>query len=121
MALLLTYLFLSGGGSSAFLDRIADSKDVVKTVMVRDERQKEALNILDSMKKRSKEHSKQISKTSKELGNLIESRDASTAEIAAIGDRNLENIESYNRDILDLRFELKAQVTREEWAQIFSE
>jgi len=117
---ILTIIFL-GGGTSAFLDYIADSKDAVKTVMVKDARQKEALNILKSMKKRSKGHSKQVRKTIKELEQLIEGRDDNTAEIAAIGDRSFENIESYDRDILGLRFELKEYVTREEWAQIFPE
>jgi len=119
MAILITYLIL-GGGSSAFLDYIADSKDAVKTVVVEDERQEEALNILKSMKSRSKEHSKEVGKTSKEIGKLMEGRDADTAEIAALADRNFESTESFNSDILDLRFELKNHVTREEWAQVFS-
>ena len=121
MALLIAYLFLGGGGSSAFLDYIADSPDAVKTVMVKGEQQEAALDILKSMKKRSKEQSKQSGKTSKELGKLIEGRDLNATEIAAISDRNFENSESYDSDIIDLRFELKEHVTREEWAQIFPE
>lgn len=121
MAILITYLILGGSGSSTFLDYVADSKDAVKTVMVKDERQKEALDILKSMGKRSREHSKQVKKTGKELGKLIAGREADTAEIATIADRIFESTESYNSDILDLRFELKEQVTREEWEQIFLE
>jgi hypothetical protein len=121
MALLLTYLFLSGSGSTASLDYIVDSMEAVKTFVVNNERQTEAVNILKSMKKRSKENSKKIGKTGKELDRLIGSRDASTAEISAIGDRDLEIVQSHNSDMLDLRFELREQVNRDEWSQIFSE
>ena len=48
---LLTILFLSGG-SSVFLDYIADSKDAIKTVMIKDRGQQEALDILNAMKKK---------------------------------------------------------------------
>ena len=114
---LLTILIL-GGGSSVFLDYIADSKDAIKTVMIKDRGQKDALDILKAMKKRSKSHGKEIRKTIKELGKHLEGRDDNAAEIAAIGDRHYENIELYTSDILDLRFEIKEHVTREEWAQI---
>jgi len=122
MAVLLTYLYLTyGGGSPAFFDFIADKIDEVKTVMVKDERQKEAINILKLMESRAKQHKKHVKETDKELSALIESRDTNLTEISSIGDRNFENIESYSSDILDLRFKLKEQVTREEWAQIFVE
>ncbi len=121
MLIALLISLLLGGGASAFLDYVADSEDAVKTVMVKDERQKDALNLLKSMKKRSKAHNKEVKKTVKELSELVEVRENEITEIAAIGDRHLENIESYNSDILDLRYELKEQITREEWAQIFPE
>jgi hypothetical protein len=117
---LLTILFL-GGGTSAFLDYIADSQDAVKTVIPKNEHRKEALNILKSMKKRSKANSRQVRKTIKELGKLLEGREDNGADIAAISERHFLGVESYNGEILDLRFELKEHITREEWAQIFPE
>ena len=118
---LLTILFLGGGSTTAFLDYIADSKDAVKIVMVKDERQKEVLNILKLVEKRSNGHNKQVKKTIKDLGKQIEGREANTAAIAAISDRYFEDLESYSSDILDLRFKLKELVSREEWAQLFPE
>lgn len=120
LAALLAILFLSGG-TSAFLDYIADSQDAVKTVMVKDDRRKEALNILKTMKKSSKGYNKQVKRLIKELGNLLENREDNTLEIAAIGDQHFQEVEKFNKEILDLRFELKGQVTREEWIQIFRE
>ena len=121
MLVALITILLLGGGTSTFLDYIADSKAAVKTVMIKDSGQQAALDILKAMKKSSKSHNKQIRKTIKELGKHLEVRHDNVAEIAAIGDRHFENIELYNSDILDLRFELKEHVTREEWAQIFPE
>lgn len=51
----------------------------------------------------------------------FESRENNTAEIATISDQYFKTLESYSVDILDLRFELKENVTRKEWAQIFAE
>lgn len=117
---ILTILFL-GGGTTAFLEYIADSKDAVKTVMIKDERQQEALIILKEMKKRTNGHNKQVKKTIKDLGKRFEGREDNTAEIATIADQYFKMLESYSDDILDLRFELKENVTRAEWAQIFPE
>ena len=118
IAVLLVILFL-GGDTSAFLDYISESKELVETVMAKDERQQEALNLLELMEQRSNDHDKQVKMTFDEFGKLIEGRENNLVELAAIGDSHLKNIESFNSDILDLRFEFREHVTREEWAQIF--
>ena len=118
LAALLVLLLLSGG-SSAFLDHIAESKDAVKTVVVDAERRKEALRILQSMQARSKEQTKQVEETVKRLSKLIEGRNQNAEEMATIGERHFNDLDSYDGDILDLRFELREHVTRAEWAQIF--
>ena len=79
------------------------------------------LSVLKAMKKRAKSQNKLVRKSVKELGKLLEGREDITAEGDDILDRHLENIESYSSDLLDLRFELKEQITRDEWGQIFSE
>ena len=121
MLIALLTIMLLGGGASASLDYIADSRDAVKTVMAEDGRQKDALSVLKAMKKRAKSQNKLVRKSVKELGKLLEGREDITAEGDDILDRHLENIESYSSDMLDLRFELKEQITRDEWGQIFSE
>ena len=117
---LLAILFL-GGGTSAFLEHIAESEESIKTVLVNDDRQKQALNTLAAMKERTEIHNKQIKKTIKELDDLLEGRTVNNTEIAAIGGHHFESLESYSSDILDLRFELIEQLTREEWAEVFPE
>ena len=121
MLIALLTIMLLGGGASANLDYIADSRDAVKTVMAEDGRQKDALSVLKAMKKRAKSQNKLVRKSVKELGKLLEGREDITVEGDDILDRHLENVESYSSDMLDLRFELKEQITRDEWGQIFSE
>lgn len=119
MLIALMTIYILGGGSSAFLDFVADSRDAVKTVMVKDERQKEALSVLKQMKKTTNAHNKQNRKLKKELGKSIEDREDGTGNLAIIFDQHYEDLGSYTSDILDLRFDLKEHVTREEWVQIF--
>lgn len=120
LAALFVILFL-GGSTSAFLDYIDDSRDAVRSVVVEDERRKETLDILGTMSKRSKDHNKQVRTIIEELSGELEGRDDNSEEVTLIGDRHFDTVEEYNKDILDLRFELKEHVTREEWAQIFPE
>ena len=61
---LLTILFL-GGSSTGMLDYIADTRDNVKEVMVKDERRNEALSTIKAMKKITKARNKQMKRASK--------------------------------------------------------
>ena len=77
--------------------------------------------MLDKMEDRTKELNKQVKQSFKELDRLIQDRSNTTADIAVIFNKHLKNTESYSNDILDLRFELKDHISREEWTQIFDE
>jgi len=111
---LLTILFL-GGGDSGLLDFIADTKDTVKVVMEKDDRQKEALSSLKAMKKRVGAHNKILKRTSKNLNEAL----STDANIDAIWEAYFEQKDAYNSEMLDLRFQFRDQLTREEWQQIF--
>jgi spermidine synthase len=115
---LLTILFLGGGGSGT-LDFVAETKDTVKVVMEKDDRRKEALSTLKMMKKRATAHSKVIKTTSKDLGKALGSDEITDADFDTIWYRYFAQRDSYNSDMLDLRFQLKDQMTREEWVQVF--
>lgn len=120
LAALFVILFL-GGGTTAFLDFIAESESAVKSVMVKDELRSDALNVLGAIEKRAKDHNKQVKKIIKELSESLEGREDNPEAIADISQRYYAALDSYSSDILDLRFELREHVTREEWAQIFPE
>jgi len=120
---MLTILFINllfGGGSTELLAYIADTQDSVKLVMPKDAQQKEALNTLKAMKKRTKARNKQERRTTKDLALAFRDHSASAAEIDAIWINYFAEHDTYNSDMLDLRFELKEHINREEWQAIFS-
>lgn len=43
----------------------------------------------------------------------------SIADVDPIWNDYMQGFETYNRDMIDLRFELKQHVTREQWKAIF--
>ena len=117
---LMTILFL-GGSTTGLLDFIAQTEDNIKIVMEKDARQKGALATVKEMKKRTKARNKQVNKTRKQLSNLLGDPEATEADIDATWNTFYAEVESYNVDMLDLRFELRDRLTRDEWQQVFSE
>ncbi len=113
-------IMILGGSSTAALAYIADTQDSVKTVMVKDERQKAALSTLKAMKKRTNARNKQVRRASKELNKALGQEDINTADIDAIWAGYFAEIDQYDHDMLDLRWQLKEHVNREEWGEIFS-
>jgi len=116
-ALLISMLF--GGGSTAVLGYIADAEDSVKVVMVRDDRRKEALRTLKAMKKRTNARSKLVRQSAKNLNKALNQDNIAAADIDAIWDGYFAGIDQYDHDMLDLRYQLKKHINREEWQEIF--
>ncbi len=117
-ALIISLLF--GGGSTAMLAYIADTQDSVKVVVAKDGRQKEALTTLRAMKKRTNARNKQVKRARKDLNKALGQDDINTADIDAIWAGYFAVIDQYDHDMLDLRWELKEHINREEWEAIFS-
>lgn len=111
---------LLGGGSMAAMDYIADTRKDVKTVIVDTDRRGSALSTLKKMKKRASAMNKQAGKNSKRLKKTLQQHDATDAAIDAIWSEQFAAVDQYNRDMIDLRFQLKEDVTREEWQQLFA-
>ena len=117
---ILTILFL-GGSSTGLLDYIADTRDNVKEVMVKDERRNEALSTIKAMKKITKARNKQMKRASREFRKAFAGADSSDKVLDAIWAGHFAAIIQHDHELLDLRFELKEQLTREEWGAVFSE
>jgi len=120
MLIALFTMMILGGSSTATLAYIADTQDSVKIVMVKDDRQKEALSTLKAMKKRTNARNKQVRRASKDIAKLLREENINTADIDAIWTGYFAEIDQYNHDMLDLRWELKEYINREEWEAIFS-
>lgn len=119
MLIALFTILLLGGSSTATLAYIADTQDTVKTVMEKDGRQKGALSTLKAMKKRTNARNKHVKRASKDLNKALGQEDINTADIDAIWAGYFAEIDQYDHDMLDLRWELKEHINREEWAAIF--
>ncbi len=99
---------------------IADTQDSVKTVMVKDDRQKAALSTLRAIKKRTNARNRRVKRAMKGLNKALGQDDIGTADIDVIWAGYFAEVDQYKDDMLDLRWELKAQINREEWEGIFS-
>jgi hypothetical protein len=117
---LFTILFL-GGSDTGMLDFIADSQDAVKVVMEKDDRRKEVLATLKETKKRTKAYNKTVKGAAKDMSRILSSDNPTDAELDSSWDVYFASRADYNRDMLDLRFQLKDQMTREEWQRVFAE
>ncbi len=117
-AIIISLLF--GGSSTAMLGYLADAQDTVKIVMIKGDRQKAALSTLKAMKKRTNARNKQVRRAMKDLNNALGQDDISTADIDAIWAGYFAEVDQYKDDMLDLRWELKSHINREEWEAIFS-
>lgn len=117
---LFTILFL-GGSATGMLDFIADTQDTVKVVMEKDDRRKEALVTLKEMKKQTNARNKMVKRASKDMSKTLSSDEVTEADIDVVWDAYFSQRAAYDLEILDLRFQLKDQLTREEWEQVFGE
>jgi len=117
---LLTILLLSGGSTGA-LQFFDDTQDTVKSVMPKGDEQKAALSTLKAMKKRTNAHNKVAKRAAKEIDKAFGDHDTNAADLDDIWDGYYEALDKHNHDMLDLRFELKDSVSREEWHAIFSD
>lgn len=115
-----TILFL-GGSSTGLLEYIGETEDNIKVVMEKDDRRKAALGNVKDMQKRTKARNKQVKKAQKELSKTLANHDVTMADIDAVWDIYFVEVETYNKDMLELRFELRDRLTREEWQAVFAE
>ena len=116
---LFVILFL-GGSATGMLNYSADTQDAVKVVMEKDDRRKEALGTLKTMKKRADSHNKMVKRTSKDMIKTLSSDEVTEADIDTVWDAYFSQRAAYNQEMLDLRYQLKDQMTREEWQQVFA-
>ena len=72
------------------------------------------------MKKRTNARNKQVRRSMKDLGKELGQDNVDSADIDAIWDAYFAAIDQYDHDMLDLRWELKGRINREEWQKIFS-
>lgn len=121
IAALIAILFLGGGIEDAVLDDVQYMRGTVKEVVSDDERRADARATLNEMKKLTKAHSKSNQKTFKSLLGVMGEMGAESETVAALWEDYYQAVDSYNERMIDLRFELRDTLTREEWEQMFAD
>ena len=116
---LFTILFLGSGSATQLLGDIGEVQDRVKIVMPKDDQRKEALSVLKTMEKRTKSRNKMVKNTVKQMGKELEDHGVTDADIDAVWNDYVQGVGEFHRDMIDLRFELKQHISREEWQQVF--
>ena len=116
---LLGILFLGGSSGLEIFGVLKDTKKEVKEYVVEDTRRDAALDTVKAMKKRSNEYQDTLKATQKELKQLFKSPTPSVEDLDALWSRHFADRNAAAEDLVRLRFELKENITREEWAQIF--
>jgi hypothetical protein len=117
---LFTILFL-GGTPTGLIDYLSDVQDEVKVVMPKNDQRKAALNVLKNMEKTTKAQNKQVANYSKQLSKALADHDFEHDEIDSLWAEYHETRGNFQMEMIDLRFELKNHVAREEWQDVFGD
>ena len=120
LAALITILFLSGGASGGLLYDFGDMKKLVKTYVEDEQRKDAALDVIKEFKARAKAENKQLKSMVKQLDAALDDSAAADEDLLALGEGVLGNTRTYYQDLLDLRFQMKDQFTREEWTAAYA-
>ena len=119
LLILLASLFV-GGGASTVLTFVqghtpAEVKKVVKKEVADEKRKDAALEIIDEWAKEDKKQDKALGKERKELLKIVTRYDAQRTETEPLTARIDASIHEADRRFLDMRFQLKEQLTKAEW------
>lgn len=115
---LIALLFL-GGGSVGMLEDINLAQGRIKVVMEKGDERKGAESVLKIMAKRTKSRNKIIKKIRKEISDSFSEYEGAGEGIEEVLEQYRDERTSYNNDMIDLRFELKQYISREDWAKVY--
>jgi hypothetical protein len=121
LILLATWLFFGGGASSALVvyDRPPSQvKKAVKLVITDVGRRDVILSDISAWEAAQKKRDKEVRAAREELFKTLRRKDAQRSEAEPTTAKLDETLTAMDRSFLDLRFRVKEQVTRTEWAGI---
>jgi hypothetical protein len=110
---LLAVLLFGGGVEDTVMDYIKETKGVVSDVVEDKSRLADVNATLSEMKKRSKQQNNSAKQAFKALQGEMAEHDINAADIDAMFDNHLASLNEYNIDMIDLRFQLRDQLSRE--------
>ena len=120
LAALTIYLLFGGGGVSGPMVFWSEAAENIEVVVTDENRRDQALEVIDSMLDRSKEHNKTLDEMREQLGDLTASHDVTLEQFDGLWNEYFELDAQYTKEIIEARFSLKESLSREEWAATFS-
>ena len=124
LILLATWLFFGGGASTALLvyDRpVSEMKKAVEHVIADSSRKDAILSKIDLWETIQQKHNEEVGENRKELLKTLRRKDAQRSELEPIMAKLDKTFLLMDWDFLNLRFHVKEQVTRAEWAEIVAQ
>jgi len=121
LILLAAWLFFGGGAASALVvyDRpVSEVEKAIKRVIANVERRDVILSDLSQWESGQKKQDKEVSAGRDELLKTLRRQNALRSEADPIIAKLDETFLEMDRDFLNLRFRVKDQATRAEWAEI---
>ena len=116
---IMTILFLGGSGVFGPIAFVDEAIDNAKIAISDDDHRKATVAELKAINKRSKEYMKAVKGLGKDLNSYFSEHEVDNEEIEATWNSIFELNEEYSRDIIEMRFELRDQLSREEWRALF--
>ena len=120
IALVTALLLMTGGGVAGYIYDLNGLEKTVKSEVQDDTRKDAAVDIVKSMQDRDKEFRNTLTDYIESLDKQFQGRTLSEAEVNDIIGTYTEKVTDYQDDMIDSRFALREQVSRDEWAVIFA-
>ena len=119
LAAIITILILGGGGAFGPMVFIDEARDNVENVITDEEQLKAVRADLKAMKGRAKDYSKAMNKLTKDYRKEFGDHDIQGDTMDAYWGQLLSLNETYSKDLTAMRFDLRDQMTREQWEALF--
>jgi len=120
MLIALFTILILGGGDGLVGDMKQVRKDV-KTVMQKSDERKAALSTLKQMENLTKSRDKNFKKVRKQMLATVSDHDYEASNLDQLWSDYKGTRSEFHREFIELRFELKKHIGREDWAKIFSQ
>lgn len=121
MLIALLTILLMGGAQTTLLMHISNTQDNVNLVMPKNDERKAALGVLKQMEKLTGSQNKQTNKYVKQLNKAVADHGHSSSDIDRLWGEFHQQRGNFHTQMIDLRFELKEHISREDWLEIFGE
>ena len=119
---LIIWLLGSGGGAELrpLLERLKDLGVYVEREIPDKQRRKDVLELIDTMERVGKGIDKRAAEMREDAFKLARRRDAGRADFETLLAPVHERYARDREQLLDLRFQLRDKLTREEWSKAFA-